>query len=309
MDDEENKKGIGYSLLYVVAYLHALLPFSALYLLSDMFFFLIYYLVRYRRKLVRRNLKNAFPEKSQKEVLKLEREFYHHLCDYFVETIKTLHLSDQEVSRRLNFENPEIFNRLTAHGKSCILSLGHYGNWEWVPSIVMHFQPGVKQGLVYKTLHNKAFDRLFLKIRSRFNSKPIEQVSVYRQMIRMQQAGERMVVGFLADQRPFRHNGQYWTTFLNQDTLVQTGMEKIARHLGCAVVYLDIKKVKRGHYMGKFFVISPDASQESDFVIMERYMRKLEETILRAPAYYLWSHNRWKFQKTANLNKEQTAER
>lgn len=297
MDDENNKNGIGYTLLYVVAYLHALLPFSVLYLLSDILFFLIYYLARYRRKLVRRNLKNAFPEKSQKEIVKLEREFYHHLCDYFVETIKTLHLSDKEISKRLKFENPEIFNRLTANGKSCILSLGHYGNWEWVPSIVTHFQPEMKQGLVYKTLHNKAFDRLFLKIRSRFNSKPIEQVSVYRQMIRLQEAGERMVVGFLADQRPFRNNGQYWTTFLNQDTLVQTGMEKIAKHLGCAVVYLDIKKVKRGYYEGKFFVISSDASQEQDFVIMERYMRKLEETILSAPAYYLWSHNRWKFKK------------
>ncbi|HAR38754.1 MAG: acetyltransferase [Bacteroidetes bacterium GWD2_45_23] len=300
MDDENNKNGIGYTLLYIVAYLHALLPFSVLYLFSDILFFLIYYLVRYRRKLVRRNLKNAFPEESQKEIVKLEREFYHHLCDYFVETIKTLHLSDKEVSKRLNFENPEIFNRLTANGKSCILSLGHYGNWEWVPSIVMHFQPEMKQGLVYKTLHNKAFDRLFLKIRSRFNSKPIEQVSVYRQMIRLKEAGERMVVGFLADQRPFRNNGQYWTTFLNQDTLVQTGMEKIAQHLGCAVVYLDIQKVKRGYYEGKFFVISSDASQEQDFVIMERYMRKLEETILSAPAYYLWSHNRWKFKKTVN---------
>ncbi len=297
MDDEDNKMGIGYALLYVVTYLHALLPFSVLYLLSDFLFLVIFYLVRYRRKLVRRNLRNAFPGKSQKQLKKLERKFYHHLCDYFVETIKTLRLSDKEVSKRMRFENPEIFKRLTADGKSCILSLGHYGNWEWVPSIVMHFEPGIKQGLVYKTLHNKAFDRLFLKIRSRFNSKPIEQVSVYRQMIRLQQAGERMVVGFLADQRPSRNNDHYWTTFLNQNTLVQTGMEKIARHVGCAVVYLDIKKIKRGYYVGKFFVISPDASQEPDFVIMERYMRKLEETILRAPAYYLWSHNRWKFKK------------
>ncbi|MCE5205903.1 MAG: lysophospholipid acyltransferase family protein [Porphyromonadaceae bacterium] len=303
MDAEESKKGIGYSLLYIVTYLHALLPFSVLYMLSDILFFGIYYLARYRRKLVRRNLKNAFPEKSPKQIVTLERMFYHHLCDYFVETIKTLRLSDKEVSKRLEFENPEIFNRLTADGKSCILSLGHYGNWEWVPSIVMHFQPGIKQGLVYKTLHNKAFDKLFLKIRSRFNSTPIEQVSVYRQMIKLRQAGERMVVGFLADQRPSRNNDQYWTTFLNQDTLVQTGMEKIARRVGCAVVYLDIIKVKRGHYVGKFFVISPDASQEPDFVIMERYMRKLEETILRDPGCYLWSHNRWKFKRKESPSK------
>lgn len=295
MEDNSSKKGIGYSLLFVVAYLHALLPFSILYLLSDILFGGVYYLARYRRKLVRRNLKNAFPGKSQKQIVKLEKKFYHHLCDYFVETIKTLRLSDKEARRRMKFENPEIIDRLTADGKSCILSLGHYGNWEWVPSIGLYLQPGVKQGLIYKKLHSREFDKLFLKIRSRFSPRPIEMRSVYRKMIRLQQAGEKMVVGFLTDQRPPRCLDQYWTTFLRQDTLVQTGMEKIAKLLECSIVYLDITKVKRGYYVGKFFVITADASKEPEFMIMERYMRKLEETVLREPAYYLWSHNRWKF--------------
>lgn len=304
MDDEGRKMGRGYSLLYVVAYFHALLPFSILYLLSDILYFGIYYLVRYRRKLVRRNLENAFPEKSRKQIVKLEKKFYRHLCDYFVETIKTLRLSDEEARRRMKFENPEIINRLTADGKSCILSLGHYGNWEWVPSIVMYLQPGVKQGLIYKELHSSAFNSLFLKIRSRFSPRPIEMLSAYRQMIKLQQAGERMVVGFLTDQRPPRYHDQYWTTFLHQDTLVQTGMEKIARLLACAIVYLDVTKVKRGHYVGRFFVITPDASLEPEFVIMERYIRKLEETVLKEPAYYLWSHNRWKFKRKAVSDKQ-----
>lgn len=297
MDDESSKKGIGYSLLYAVAYLLALLPFSVLYLISDILFFLIYYLVGYRRKLVRRNLKNAFPEKSNQQIVRLERKFYHHLCDYFVETLKTLRLSDKEVSRRMKFENPEIINRLTSDGKSCILSLGHYGNWEWVTSIVMHFQPGVRQGLIYKQLHNHAFDMLFRKIRSRFNSTPIEQRSFFRKMIKLQNAGETIVVGFLTDQRPPVYHDRYWTTFLHQDTLVQTGMEKVATRLGCSIVYLDVEKVKRGHYSGKFYVITPDASVEPESVIMERYIRKLEETVLKEPAYYLWSHNRWKFKR------------
>jgi KDO2-lipid IV(A) lauroyltransferase len=204
----------------------------------------------------------------------------------------------------MKFENPEIINRLTADGKSCILSLGHYGNWEWVPSIVMYLQPGVKQGLIYKELHSSAFNSLFLKIRSRFSPRPIEMLSAYRQMIKLQQAGERMVVGFLTDQRPPRYHDQYWTTFLHQDTLVQTGMEKIARLLACAIVYLDVTKVKRGHYVGRFFVITPDASLEPEFVIMERYIRKLEETVLKEPAYYLWSHNRWKFKRKAVSDKQ-----
>jgi len=304
MDDKGSKKGIGYSLLYVVAYLHAMLPFSVLYLLSDILFFGAYHLVRYRRRIVRRNLENAFPEKSQKQIVKLEKKFYHHLCDYFVETLKTLRLSDEEVRKRMKFENPEIINQLTAEGKSCILSLGHYGNWEWVPSICMYLQPGVKPGLVYKELHSKAFDRLFLKIRSRFSPRPIEMRSIYRKMIKFQQAGEKMVVGFLADQRPPRYPDQYWTTFLRQDTLVQTGMGKIAKLLACAIVYLDVTKVKRGHYVGRFFVITPDASLEPEFVIMERYIRKLEETVLKEPAYYLWSHNRWKFKRSAINNQQ-----
>jgi len=295
--DDDSRKGVTGSLLYAVVYLHALLPFWLLYLLSDILFMLVYYLVRYRRKLVRKNLENSFPGITKKEVTKIEHQFYHHLCDYFVETIKTLHLSEEEASRRMRFENPEIINRLTKEGKSCLLSLGHYGNWEWVPAIVTHFRPGVEQGIIYKKLHSQAFDQLFLRIRSRFSSRPLEMKRAFRKMIRLQQDGRTMVVGFLTDQRPPGYLNDYWTTFLNQDTLVQTGMEKIARHLGMSVVYLDITKVKRGHYVGKICVISNDASQETEFAIMERYMRKLEENILKEPAYYLWSHNRWKFQK------------
>lgn len=296
-EENDNMSGLAYRLLYGITYLHALLPFSLLYLLSDFLFFMVYHVVRYRRKLVRKNLKNAFPEKSDKSLIKLEKKFYHHLCDYYVETIKTLRISDEDIHKRMRFVNPELINRLTDQGKSCILSLGHYGNWEWVPAIVTYFRPGVEQGLVYKRLHSAAFDRLFLKIRSRFNSLPFEMRSVFRQMIRLQDEGKIMVVGFLNDQRPSPRQEKYWTTFLNQDTPVQTGMEKIAHRLGCSVIYLDIEKVKRGYYRGKFFVISPDAAEEEPNVITERYMRKLEETVLREPSLYLWSHNRWKFRK------------
>lgn len=301
MDDEGSKKGVGYSLLYAVVYLCALLPFKVLYILSDFLYLIVYHLVGYRRKLVRKNLKNAFPEKSEKSIVKIEKKFYHHLCDYFVETIKTFHLSDQEVRKRMKFENPEMIDRLTANGKSCIVSLGHYGNWEWVTSIGLHLASDVKLGLVYKKLHSSSFDYLFRTIRSHFGAKPIEMQSVIRQMIRFQQQGETTVIGFLNDQRPSPRQEKYWTIFLNQQTPVQVGMEKIARRLGNPIVYLDIEKVKRGYYNGKFFVITPDASEEPEFSVMEKYMRKLEETALREPAYYLWSHNRWKFKKPESI--------
>lgn len=297
MDDEGSKKGIGYPLLYAVAYLHALLPFRVLYVLSDILYLMVYHVARYRRKLVRKNLENAFPEKTRKNIRKIEKKFYRQLCDYFVETIKTIRLTDAEVRRRMKFENPEMINRLTADGKSCILSLGHYGNWEWVPAIVLYFMPGVEQGFVYKRLHSAAFDQLFLKIRTRFRSMSIEMNTAFRQMIHLRNEKKTMVVGFLTDQRPSLQQGHYWTTFMHQLTPVQTGMEKIARHLGTSIVYLDIQKVKRGYYTGRFFLITPDAGEEPEFAIMERYIRKLEETIMREPAYYLWSHNRWKFKK------------
>lgn len=293
----KNKKGIGFYLLYGVVNLIAMLPFGVLYLLADILYFIVYYLAGYRRKIVRKNILNSFPRKKEKEILKIEKKFYRHLCDYFVETIKTLRISDKEIRKRMVFKNPEIVNRLTKDGNSCLLSLGHYGNWEWVPSIGLYLLPEVEPGHVYKTLKSKAFDELFLKIRSRFRPKPIEMKSVYRSIIRNRNEGKAMVIGFLSDQRPKKNSDEHWITFLNQDTPVQTGMERIAQQFGFAVVYLDIKKVKRGHYVGDFSVITADASEEEKFGITEKYTRKLEETILNEPAFYLWSHNKWSRKK------------
>lgn len=294
------KQHLGYRLLYGIAYLHALLPFSVLYVLSDVLFLVVYYLVRYRRRLVRKNIQNAFPERTEKEIRQIERKFYRHLCDYAVETVKMLHFSDKEARKRMKFENPEIINRLTKNGNSCILSLGHYGNWEWVTSIGLYLLPGVEQGFVYKQLKSKAFDELFLRIRSRFSPKAVEMRNVFRKMIATRNEGKTMVVGFITDQRPSHYSDEYWTQFLHQDSLVRVGMERIARQLKLSVVYLDIEKVKRGYYVGKFYVITPDAAQEPEFAVMERYMRRLEETVLREPAYYLWSHNRWKFKRVGD---------
>lgn len=297
MGDEGHKKGVGGSLLYAVAYLHALLPFRVLYILSDILCFFAYYVVGYRRKIVRKNLRNAFPEKSVKSIKKIEKKFYRHLCDYFVETIKTLRMSDEEVSKRMKFENPEMIERLISNGKSCIMSLGHYGNWEWVTSVGVALTTDVELGFVYKELHSNAFNYLFMKTRSHFGATPMEMKSVFRQMIHAQKEGEVMFVGFLTDQRPRQIQDKYLTLFMNQQTPFQTGMEKIARRLGNSIVYLDIEKVKRGYYTGKFFLITPDAGEEIENSIMERYVRKLEMTIMREPAYYLWSHDRWKLKK------------
>ena len=294
---KEHKENIGTRLLVAVASFLALLPFPLLYFLSDLLFQVVYHLARYRRKMVRKNLCNAFPEKSEREIIILEKAYYRHLCDYFVETVKTLNLSEEEMKERMHFENPELLNRLMKDGSSCLVCLGHYGNWEWVPSIRLHLMPGVEAGLVYKQLHSLPFDQLFREIRGRFGSLPIEKRSVLRTLVRKKNEGQTIVVGFLSDQRPPRVSDKYWTTFLNQDTPLQTGMDKIARSLSMSVVYLDIEKRKRGFYTGRFVTLSEDASLEVKDSITEAYVRLLEKTVLRAPAFYLWSHNLWKFRK------------
>lgn len=296
---QKDKKGIGYYMLYGVASTLALLPFCVLYFISDILYFIVYRIVRYRKEVVRKNLKNSFPEKSESEILSIEKQFYHHLCDYFVETIKILQISDKEVRKRMVFQNPEILNQIAQNGNSCLLALGHYGNWEYVPSIGMYLLPIIEQGQVYKQLSSPTFDKFFLKLRDRFSPKSIEMKSIYRTIITNNRNNKTMTIGFLSDQRaPL--SSSYITTFLNQETRVFTGLERIARQFGFAVVYLDIKKVKRGHYVGDFSVITYDAKLEEENAVLEKYMEKLEETIKYEPAYYLWSHNKWKHNKNNN---------
>ena len=209
MEEDSKKESTGYRLLQGAASLLALLPFGVLYLFSDLMFVVVYHAARYRRKLVKRNLAQAFPDKSDRERKRIEREFYRHLCDYFVETIKTLRLTEKEVKKRMKFENPEILNRLMKEGNACLLSLGHYANWEWVPSIGLYMLPGVVPALVYKQLHSDAFDRLFRKIRSRFDSMTVEKRRVYRTLIKARNEGTPMVMGFLSDQRPPRQDTMF----------------------------------------------------------------------------------------------------
>ena len=242
-------------------------------------------------------MSNSFPDKTEKEIIKIEKEFYHHFCDYFFETIKLLHISDEEMKQRMKFKGLDVLADAMKDHKSCIMYLGHYGNWEWVPSIGLHLPQEMVKAQIYQLISNRSFDEIFIKIRTRFNSLNIERKETMRTIVKLRNEGKQTIYGFISDQRPPRYYDQYWTTFLNQDSLTLTGTERIARKTHFAVAYLDIQKVKRGHYTGTFSLISPDASKEPEYAITEMYMRKLEKTILRNPAYYLWTHNRWKFAK------------
>ena len=270
-----NKKPLGYYLIYGLLKLHAFLPLRVLYVFSDILYVLTYHIVRYRRKMVRKNLTNSFPEKTEHEIVNIEKQFYHHFCDYFFETIKLLHISDEEMRRRMEFHGHEALGEVMKDNRSCILYLGHYGNWEWVTSIGLHLPEEMVKAQIYQLISSKSFDEIFKKIRTRFNSLNIERKETMRTIIKLRNEEQQVIYGFISDQRPPRYYDQYWTTFLNQDSLFLTGTERIARQAKYAVAYLDVQKTKRGHYKGAFSVISPDASQEPELVITEMYVRKL----------------------------------
>lgn len=286
-----------YYIIYFILYIHALLPFRVLYIMSDILFGLVYYIIGYRRKVVKSNLQSSFPTKSEQELVKLEKQFYHHFCDYFVETIKLLHISDKEIQSRITFKNIELVKDLMKDGNSSIMYLGHYANWEWVPSINLLFDHDTTLGQIYRPLKNEAFDKIFLKIRSRFGSIGIAKKNTLRAMLGFKRDKQKVLIGFISDQTPSKVNIHYWTKFLNHDTPVYIGVERIAKQTGFSVTYLDITKTGRGRYSCEVKLITNSPKEEPEFAITEKYIREMEKTILRNPAYWLWSHRRWKYQK------------
>lgn len=288
-----------YYLICILVYPVALLPFRLIYYLSDMVSFMLCHIFRYRKKLLRRNLTNAFPEKTAEEIVRLERTFYRHFSDYFFETIKMLRISEARMKKHFVFKNAELIQYYLNDSRNVILTMGHYGNWEWVTSINLWVKLGEKGeiGQIYRPLKNKAFDRFFIELRSRFHTINYAKNSFYREVIRMKRAGKNWLVGFISDQKPSQQNIHYWTTFLNQDTPVLTGAERIAKQTDAVVCYLDVKKVRRGFYEGTVKLITDHPGETAEFEITEDYIRRMEKSILRDPAFYLWTHNRWKHKR------------
>lgn len=288
---------IQYILLYSWTKVHALLPMRALYVLSDIMYFWVYIVGRYRIRVVRRNMQASFPEKSEKELRKLERDFYHHFCDYVVETLKLMHISERELQSRARVTNPEFIDELMEQGYSTfIVYMGHYGNWEWFSGSTSCFR-NLKMYQIYRPLNSRAADRLFLTLRTRFGSFCMAKGNTVRDVITLKQQKERALAIFLADQTPSRNNLHYWSQFLNQDTPVYTGPERLARKLNLPAVYMDVVKTRRGYYEGTFRMLSETPKETPEFQLTETYIRMMEKTILRNPAYWLWTHKRWKHKR------------
>lgn len=284
---------ITYGILWVVAWL----PLSILYVLSDITYFLIYHVARYRVKTTRTNLQNAFPEKTEQERRKIEQKFYRHLCDYGFETIRFIHISEKEICRRITFKNIELIRELAAQDKSMIALFGHYGNWEWIASLPLHLGDLISVSTLYKTQKNRDFDHFFVNLRSRFGTHCYSKEKVLRGMVELKKLNKQFVLAFIADQTPSGNNLHYWTTWLNQDTPFLTGWEAIARKTNHSVVFLEMHKVKRGYYECKFELMCDNPKEKEPYELVEIYARRMEQNILDAPEFWLWSHKRWKYHR------------
>jgi Kdo2-lipid IVA lauroyltransferase/acyltransferase len=276
-------------------YFLSILPFRLLYLFSDFLYFILYYIIGYRKKVIEQNLRNSFPEKSDKEIEVIQKNFYKHFSDFFIETIKMLTLSKRDVINRCKItpEAATIFSKFAQENKSIVIATGHFGNWEWACN---SFNAQTQQQLfvIYHPLSNKYFDALMHKIRARNGSKLIAMKDTYRKMI--VHKGELNATAFLSDQTP-QPDHAYWTTFLNQDTPVFKGLEVIAKKMKLPVVFLSMRKIKRGYYelLSEILIENPENVNEDE--VSEIYIRKLEQDIKAQPETWLWSHKRWKHKR------------
>ena len=298
-------KKIAYYLLYGFVYSLSLLPFRVLYLISDGIFLLIYYIIRYRRKIVKKNLTASFPDKSQAELRTIEHQFYHWLCDYFMETVKLLSISNEQLLQHIEFRGVEQLEACYDDGQDCAAILGHYCNWEWLSATGLAFKryPQAVMGLIYHPLYSEAFDRLFIAIRSAHGGACIPKKDILRHLIKYRQEDRRTLFGYISDQTPKWENIHLWLPFLHQDTPVFTNGEKLMRRMNNAVFYTEMERPRRGQYICTFHLITRDSQQMEEFAITRRFFEVLENTIQRAPQYYLWTHNRWKRTKEEFLRR------
>jgi KDO2-lipid IV(A) lauroyltransferase len=289
---------IPYYLSLPFIYLLSVLPFPLLYGLSDIVYYLLYYGLGYRKEVVLKNLRNSFPEKTEKEIQIISRRFYRYFCDLFLETFKTLSISRGAMLRhcRLCADAQQLFDGLAAERQSFMVVMGHLGNWEWAGntfSICCRHQLYV----IYHPLSNKYFNRLIIGMRTRFGTKLIPMKDTLREMLHNRH--ELTATAFIADQSP-QPDRAYWMNFLHQDTPVFLGIEKIALKIRYPVVYVSIKRVKRGYYDLNAERIDLPSEPVRPGEITELHTRKLEEDIRKRPETWLWTHRRWKHTRKPN---------
>ena len=273
----------------------SILPFRFFYWFSDFIYLIVYHIIGYRKKTVKYNLALALPHLSSEERLIIEKKSYHHLCDMFLEMIKTMTISSAEMNRRFVVTNIELVKEYEKKGKSAILLASHYASWEWLLSI--NEKTKFKGIGVYKKIANKYSDKLLRDIRSKYNAELVETNKAIPLMAENQKNGILSMYGLASDQSPKLNRAFHWDAFMGVEVPVHTGAEMLAKKYDLNVLFVKVKKVKRGFYEATFVPITDNPNSFPDFEITNIFLREVEKQILEAPEYYFWTHKRWKHRK------------
>lgn len=283
---------LAYLVTYPFLLFISLLPFKILYFFSDIICFIIYRVIGYRKKTVKENLALALPYLSYKERLVIEEKFYSHMCDMFLEMIKTMSISVKEIERRFVFKNLEVYQELELKQKSIALMCAHYASYEWV--ISMNNKTNFKAYAIYKKIENKHFDKLIHTIRSKFKAHLVKSFKIIAEIEKNAANKTLALYGFASDQTPLLNKSYYWRKFMDIEVPVHTGAEVLAKRFNMNVVFLKVKKVKRGFYEAEFEILSEDVKLVPNYQITDMFTERVEKQIHEAPEFYLWTHKRWK---------------
>lgn len=286
-------QGLVFWMVYPLLWLISILPFKIFYFVSDVIFVLVYHIIGYRRKTVQENLRLVFPEKKEKEIKRIEKKFYRHMCDMFLEMIKSISISNEELKRRFVFNDLDQFRKLESKNKSIIIMCGHYASYEWMTALQLHNLKFRAFG-IYKRIRNKHFDDLAKKIRGRFDGTLISTYEATHTISKNEEKGILGNYAMIADQSPRLKRSKFWMEFMGIKVPVFEGSERMAKKHDMSVVYLKVKKKGRGFYEASLVPISENAPEEPKHYITRKFIELLEEQIYEAPEYYLWTHKRWK---------------
>lgn len=283
---------LAYIIIYPILWLISILPFRLLYGFSDIVWFFMYRIFKYRKKVVKSNLRLVFPDKSKEDIEDICSNFYHHLCDMILEAVKSMTISEASIRKRYKFSNVDLIHGLEEKQKSIMLMCAHYGSWEWI--FILQTYVNHKGYAVYKRLANKYFDKLVKRIRAKYNSHLITTKETYEILTKTQKEGQLTINGFVSDQSPKAQKALHWNEFMGIKVPMYVGSETIAKKFDMAVVFFRVKRLKRGYYETTFETITETPNKYKDFEITDIFFKLVEKQIHQAPQYYLWTHKRWK---------------
>ncbi len=284
-----------YIIVYPFIWIISKLNFTSIYLISDLLYYILYYIFSYRKKVVRKNLELAFPEKSKKERRRIEKENFRNLTDIFLETFKSNNIKEKDLIERFSFKNPELLEKIYNNNQEVIVMCSHYCSWEWV--FVIQKITKFKINAIYKKLSNKYFDKWTKDRRSRYGANMISTKETYREVSRLSKLKSLNFYGFASDQSPKKSKAVYWGNFLNNWVPIHTGAEVIAKKYNMATVFMDVQKVKRGYYEASFSLITEKPNSFKKFELTDKYIEFVEKQIRNKPEYYTWTHKRFKHRK------------